>query len=99
MSSVFYIRVVGKETPLRVYELLGSKGDVDSEHLELRNTFEQALSAYRAMDWDQALQHLETCQNLYANDGPTKEYINRVNTLRQNPPDSDWDGVWSLTQK
>jgi len=99
VREIDLIRVVGKETPVRVYELLGSKGDVASDRLELKNVFEQGLSAYRDMQWDQARQHFETCQKLQANDGPSEEYLNRVNTLQQDPPDDGWDGVWSLTQK
>ena len=99
LREIDLIRVVGKETPVRVYGLLGIKDEVPASRLQLRDAFERALDAYRNMRWDRALQHFETCQKLHANDGPTKEYINRVNTLQKDPLDNDWDGVWSLTQK
>lgn len=45
------VRVVGKTEPQRIFELLGRKGEVARERLELRDAFAGALEAYRGGAW------------------------------------------------
>ncbi len=93
------IQVIGKEEPVRVFELLGRKGELDQATREFRDTFEQGLQAYRGQTWEQALRYFEGCVKLNPNDTPCTLYIKRIQTLRKNPPGDDWDGVWHLTKK
>ena len=93
------ISVVGKDEPLRIYELIGEKGKTDSTSSELRDVFHEGLAAYRRQNWEQALEHFGRCALLRPDDGPTATYRERVEALRQDPPAKDWDGVWYLTQK
>ena len=93
------IQVVGKQEPVRVYELLGRKGEISRNASALRDTFEQGLRAYRQQDWEQAQQLFEQCLRINATDYPAILYLQRVQTLRKNPPAKDWDGVWHLTKK
>lgn len=93
------IQVVGKQEPVRVYELLGRKGEVTENALALRDTFKQGLRAYRQQDWEQAQQFFEQCLRINITDYPAILYLQRVQTLRKNPPAQDWDGVWRLTKK
>src|SRR5947199_3058721 len=46
--------VVGKSEPERVFELLGRKGEVSAELIELRDAFAAALAAYRVQEWEKA---------------------------------------------
>src|SRR6202011_5929881 len=48
------VLVVGKTEPQRIFELLGRKGEVASEHLALRDASVEALDAYRRGAWDEA---------------------------------------------
>jgi len=93
------IGVIGKEEPLRVYELLGFQGNVDQQTLTWRDTFEKSIQAYRQQNWPQALNEFENCRQLKPSDRPTKLYIERIKQLQLNPPGADWDGVWQLTKK
>ena len=45
------IQVVGKEEPVRIYELLGRKGQLSSDQLEAKTAFEAGLQAYRQQQW------------------------------------------------
>jgi adenylate cyclase len=35
----------------------------------------------------------------HPDDGPSKAYVERCQTLRADPPGPDWDGVWHLKEK
>jgi adenylate cyclase len=93
------IQVMGKDEPLRVFELLGRQGELDQATSELRDHFEEGVLAYRSQAWDQALRGFESCLRLKPDDTPAALFIERVQTLRDNPPGDDWDGTWRLTKK
>lgn len=93
------IRVVGKSEPVRIFELLARKGELDQATADLRKRFEQGLTAYRSRDWDRAQSHFAACLDINAADGPAKFFMERLQYLRDHPPAEDWDGVWSLTEK
>jgi len=89
------IRVVGKQKPVKVYEIIGEKGEVEERLLETLDVFRKALAAYDARDWTAAevlLQKLE-------NDMLAKMYLDRVRFFIQTPPPSAWDGVFELKVK
>jgi len=93
------IRVVGKSEPVRIYELLGRKGEVEGKILETRDRFEKGLAAYRNRDWEQARTCFEACRTLVPDDAPSQVFLERLTSLRENPPGLDWDGVWQFTHK
>jgi adenylate cyclase len=85
------LRVVGRKTPVRVYELIGLSAQEDSDKLE---SFRSALAMYYARDLTGALQIFDSLPD----DPVAKHYAKRCRALLQNPS-SDWDGVWNLTEK
>jgi class 3 adenylate cyclase len=91
--------VVGKDDPVRVYELLGEKGKVEAGRLELRDLFEAGLRAYRAGDLDLADCQFEMAAAMDPSDKPVELYRERVRRFRETPPPPGWDGVWRLTEK
>ncbi|MEM9247044.1 MAG: adenylate/guanylate cyclase domain-containing protein, partial [Cyanobacteria bacterium P01_F01_bin.153] len=91
------LQVVGKDEPVRVYELVGKAGAVERSHLERCEIFATGLAAYRKQDWTQAQSAFKKCQA--EGDPPAQLYLDRIATLQQNPPPEDWDGVWRLTSK
>jgi adenylate cyclase len=93
------IIVVGKSEPVRIFELLGIREKLENQVLELRDYFQQGLSAYRARNWDEAQKCFETCLEINSSDGPSKVFVDRVKVLRENPPSEGWNGVWQMTKK
>jgi len=67
--------------------------------LEARDQFEKGLAAYRSQDWDQARTLFEACRKLAPGDAPSQVLLERLTSLRENPPGPDWDGVWQFTHK
>jgi len=93
------IRVVGKSEPVRVYELLGRKGELDQAVCQLRDRFEEGLALYRNHQWDQADACFQACLKLNPDDPPAKLFLARLQHFREHPPEEDWDGVWSFKEK
>jgi adenylate cyclase len=90
---------LGKGEPVRVFELLGARGEVPLETLQLREQFEAGLSAYRRLNWDLADQYLAAALEISPSDGPGRLFRERVRRFRKEPPPAGWDGIWRLTEK
>lgn len=93
------VRVVGKTEPQRIFELLGRKGEVARERLELRDAFTEALGAYRRRAWKEAQAGFEACLAIVPCDRPSKVFLNRISQFCTTAPSTEWDGIWSLTEK
>jgi adenylate cyclase len=91
--------VVGKSEPERVFELLGRKGEVSAELIELRDAFAVALTAYRAQEWEKAASGFRACLAITPEDEPSKTFLGRIAHFRDEPPAADWPGVWELKTK
>jgi adenylate cyclase len=93
------ITVAGKVEPVRIHELLSPLDELASVDADLRGEFAAGLTAYRAQDWDRAEQQFKQCLRLRADDRPTAVFVDRIRTMRANPPPTDWDGVWRFSHK
>jgi class 3 adenylate cyclase len=91
--------VVGKSEPQRIYELLGRKGQVPAERLELAHRFALALEAYRGERWAEAEAGFAALAAEHPMDGPSATFLKRTRLLAATPPVAGWDGVWHLTEK
>ena len=91
--------VVGKSEPVRIFELLGPAGSVESGMLELKDLYVKGLDAYRRQDWDTAQQRFQECLGLHPDDGPSRVLLERVAVFRSVAPAPDWNGVWRLSEK
>ena len=94
-----WVLVVGKTEPQRIFELLGRKGAVARERLELRDAFAESLAAYRRGAWEKGRAGFENCLAIAPCDAPSKVFLNRLARFQTAEPSSDWTGVWPLTEK
>ena len=84
------LAVKGKSEPAKIYTALENfdQGDFIKDH----NKF---LSLYRAQQWQEALDHIKKYQSqihefhLYYD-----LFSRRINELKENPPDNNWQGVF-----
>src|SRR5437763_796405 len=88
------VLVVGKSEPERIFELLGRKGEVAAERLELRDAFEAALVSYRAQAWEAAEAGFGKCLAIDPEDRPSQIFLARIAHFREQPPAVDWNGAW-----
>lgn len=89
------VRVKGKDQPVLIYEPLGTAYKAMPEEVE---QFQQALGFYRACQWDKAVTLLARLAQ--ANPQPLYDmYLARIAHFQQQPPTSDWDGVFIFETK
>ncbi len=93
------IRVVGKQEPIRIYELLGRKGEMDESIRLILPHFREGLAHYKNQRWEEGITCFENALNLYEDDGPALTYFERCITFQHHPPPPDWDGVFSMRTK
>ena len=93
------IRVVGKKEPIKIYELLGRKGEME-EHIRLiLPHFQEGLEHYKNQRWEEGITCFENALNLYEDDGPSLTYFERCITFQHHPPPPNWDGVFAMRTK
>jgi adenylate cyclase len=57
------------------------------------------LAAYRARDWDEARRAFAAALEAVPGDGPSIEFVRRIDSFATNPPAGDWDGAWHPDHK
>ena len=93
------LAAVGKTEAVRIYELLGERGNVDATRLELRDAFEAALASYRAGAWDTAERDFNTALAIAPTDAASRIFLARIADFRERPPTQNWGGVWQSLSK
>ncbi len=94
-----FLQVKGKEIPVRIYELLSRKGELEEKMKEVRDYFETGLAHYRLREWGPALEAFRRALAVRPDDGPSRTYIRRCEEFLEQPPPDDWDGVYRLMTK
>ncbi len=92
-------RVVGKEEPVKVYEVLGRKGQVSPEKMKVVELFQEGLNLYKQRYWMDAVVKFMAALELDPHDGPSHVFMSRCEEFNENPPSAGWDGVYTMTQK
>jgi adenylate cyclase len=86
------LRVVGRKTPVRVYEATGLAGEAASA---AEQAFEAALALARAGQWTAAAEAFDKL----ADEAAAKTYAAKCRALAAAGPGAAWDGIWNLTEK
>jgi len=94
-KEVDLIRVVGRKKPVRVFEILGEKGEISEVELEKIEAFEQALEVYRRGDWDKALNLFQKMEH----DMLAQVYMDRCQKLLDSGIREEWTGIYELKEK
>ncbi|HAM47822.1 MAG TPA: adenylate/guanylate cyclase domain-containing protein, partial [Alphaproteobacteria bacterium] len=95
------IAVKGKSEAVQIYALLGDEEMKNSDDFKNWSAMHaDMITAYRAQNWDEAEQLLETLRAREdANHVLYDLYAERIADYRANPPGPDWDGVFVATSK
>jgi adenylate cyclase len=100
LREVDLVRVVGRNEPTRVYELLGaSETPLSAEQEDWLERYASALAAYRERQWSAAIARFEVISAIAPNDGAALTMLMRCRHYQSSPPPDDWNGVYDLTQK
>ena len=94
------IRVIGKERPVQVYEVLaGINEPVPDEQHEMVQSFEKIIEAYEQRNWLEACSLAEKHLERFPKDQVATIYLERCLEFCATPPPADWDGVYALKSK
>jgi len=93
-----FVAVKGKNAAIRIYELVGEKGKVDSKQIEFIGYFESAIEAYRKQEWDKAEGLLKQALAI-KEDEAAHLFIKRITDYRVNPPSANWSGEYVMKTK
>jgi class 3 adenylate cyclase len=93
------VRVVGRDAPVRIFELVGAAAGLDPALCERHRRYESALARYRARDFAAAVATLRELTAEDPGDGPARELLARAEQLRLVPPPAEWDAVHELGSK
>jgi adenylate cyclase len=90
------LRVTGKDTPIRVYEVLAAAGALSPEAEQFRDRFEAGVEAYRTQRWTRARRLFGELLRARPDDGPSNLYQKRVEERAGESLPSGWKGVHEM---
>lgn len=93
------VRVVGKNIPIKVYELLAKKGELSEDWKKALPLYTKGVESFNKREFEQAKGCFEQVIKIFPKDGPAALYLNVSTDYSAIPPPEDWDGVFNLTAK
>lgn len=96
---VDYVKVKGKQKPIRIYSVLGKPSDMDSDILEIINLTETAFDKYVHRNFKQAENILTQILALKPKDYLATLLLFRCREYQLNPPPELWDGYYEYQTK
>jgi adenylate cyclase len=98
------VKVVGKFEAIETVEIMGYKGQLPPEQVQMRAIYQQGIELYQQQQWDEAMAKFTASEKLEEvfprrPTTPSRVYIERCDFLKENPPGPHWDGSWALTSK
>ncbi|MBI4390121.1 MAG: CHASE2 domain-containing protein [Nitrospinae bacterium] len=93
------VRVVGRDNPVKIYELLGKTGEMDPGVRKSLPFYNRGLELYKGRQWDEATACFTQAIEAHPGDRPAKVYLGRCSRFKDQPPPQDWDGAFNLESK
>ncbi|MBM4083871.1 MAG: CHASE2 domain-containing protein [Planctomycetes bacterium] len=93
------IQVVGKNEPVRVFELLGRAGQVSDARRRAIAAFEKGVAEFRNREWQKAVSSFRQALTIDPNDCPSVAFVEKCLELESNPPTDGWNGAYVLKGK
>jgi adenylate cyclase len=88
------VAVVGRDTSLTVYELLGPAGSLTPATAARLARYHEGIAWYRRRQWREAATRFDELAAESPGDGPVELYRRRSRALLADPPPADWNGVF-----
>lgn len=100
LREVDRVRVVGKQEPVGVYELLArADAPLAPERTKALAAFAAGLEAFRVQRWAEAKALFHEALEHWPQDGPSRTLLERCGIYEVSPPPEGWDGVFVSTEK
>ncbi|HVR86452.1 MAG TPA: adenylate/guanylate cyclase domain-containing protein, partial [Planctomycetota bacterium] len=91
------IKVKGKKVPVRIFELIGLKGEASPDRLERAKLFGEAFGEFRARRFNKAWESFLSLTQ--KGDRPSEVYVSLCERYMSDPPPPDWDGSYQMERK
>ena len=99
LREIDRLAVAGQSARQPIFEVMARAGALTGAQDGLRTHYAEALAAYRARRFDQALAAFNAALEAVPGDGPSRTMLARIAQFEGNPPDAGWDGAWRLDSK
>lgn len=93
------VRVVGRSTPVQLYNIIGFANEVSKETKEQIEIFHAALDKYLDRDFKNAGKLFMQANKIGDGDPTSIVFADRCKNFIQNGVPEDWDGVINMTSK
>ncbi|HVE13983.1 MAG TPA: adenylate/guanylate cyclase domain-containing protein [Elusimicrobiota bacterium] len=93
------VRVVGKDVPIRVYELLARKGALSADWARALPIYEEGVARFMAKEFAAARDLFKKVLEVFPTDHPSRLYLEHSQGYLVVPPPKDWEPVFNLTAK
>lgn len=97
--EVDLVRVKGKAQPVKIFELLAEEKLTEASHVEMLKWFSEGFHHYHQRSWQKGLDAFSKVLETIPSDELSKLYIQRCQDYIAEPPDSTWDGVFTMKTK
>lgn len=95
-----YIKVKGKDQPVKIYELVGAKDDVVSDEVkQIIDCYHAGRSLFLKRDFPLAMAEFGKVLKINKDDKAAKLHLERCQAYLTDPPGDDWDGSWTMKEK
>ena len=93
------VRVKGKEKPTIIYGVCDADSDYFKSVREFFPIYEKALQLYKLKQWTLAIETFQSFIDKIGDDYLSFMYIKRCQEYFKNPPEDNWDGVFTMLHK
>jgi adenylate cyclase len=93
------VKVLGKDTPVTIYELMARRESCAPTLKSLAALYESGLLHYSQRNWSQALKHFQEALEINPADQPSQLFIQRTEAFLKAPPPDGWKGVTGYDYK
>ncbi|HMZ63728.1 MAG TPA: adenylate/guanylate cyclase domain-containing protein, partial [Leptospiraceae bacterium] len=94
------VRVKGKNEPVKLFELIGTRSSVTPSLKESAEIYQNAFALYLKQDWDKAIEFFKQAEKAKGKkDKAIELLIDRCSYYKTSPPGDSWDGVFTRKHK
>lgn len=98
------VKVKGKNLPVSIFELICEKQNKSAKIHDLNEYrylkyFEEAYQSYLKKDFTKAISSFNEVIKILPEDKVSKLYLHRCEDFLANPPEENWDGVFTMKTK
>lgn len=93
------VRVVGRDEPVQLWNILGFKNELDEKTLEALEVYEKAMNKYLEKDFAGAGKLFVKANKITPEDESPLVYAQRCRDYLENGLPEHWDGIMNMTSK